>query len=415
MLWAVLAGLAMASEPANVVGGEDAAEGRWPDAAVVYDGSWQVCTGTLIHENLVLTAAHCIGGLDKVELGVADYTDVGETIDVIQEIAYPNGAWSSYDIGILVLEHPASTPPRTIARDCITANDLKDGAEVAIVGWGALNEQGTQYGSELQEAWTTINDHDCTDMSMGCIGSISPGGELIAGGDGIDSCYGDSGGPLYLAADDGEEYLVGVTSRGVYLAGPPCGMGGIYARPDAIIDWIEDQTGETLARPDCGKDDPDNSAPDPYAESVFVDAGDSVGVEVIANDPDVGDAHTFAVIVEPAMGMVTADGGGQFTYTADTNASGADTFVVVVTDDGTPSLSGEATVSVVVDGGNGGNGGNNGPDLPGLAGDTGGWVASFALGDEPGGCGCSSGASAAGAWSLLALAAFVRRRRAGSR
>ena len=44
-----------------------------------------------------------------------------------------------------------------------------------------------------------------------------PGGELIAGGGGIDSCAGDSGGPLYLHTEVGS-YLVGLAVRMAILA-----------------------------------------------------------------------------------------------------------------------------------------------------------------------------------------------------
>ena len=34
----------------------------------------------------------------------------------------------------------------------------------------------------------------------------------------------------------------------------PCGSGGIYVRTDKIIDWIEETTGRTIAKDDCGLD-----------------------------------------------------------------------------------------------------------------------------------------------------------------
>jgi hypothetical protein len=63
---------------------------------------------------------------------------------------------------------------------------------------------------------------------------------------GTDSCFGDSGGPLFL---DGA--LVGVVSRGVGTAGAPCGGGGIYVRADRVVAWIERVTNRKLARATC--------------------------------------------------------------------------------------------------------------------------------------------------------------------
>jgi hypothetical protein len=49
---------------------------------------------------------------------------------------------------------------------------------------------------------------------------------------GPDSCYGDSGGPMY---QDGA--LVGVVSSG--LSGKDCGDGGLYTAPLAFTEWLE--------------------------------------------------------------------------------------------------------------------------------------------------------------------------------
>lgn len=62
--------------------------------------------------------------------------------------------------------------------------------------------------------------------------------EFIAGGDGnADSCYGDSGGPVY-ATVAGKTYLVGTTSRGRREGKVVCGSGTIYTRTSAYADWI---------------------------------------------------------------------------------------------------------------------------------------------------------------------------------
>jgi uncharacterized protein (TIGR03382 family) len=87
----------------------------------------------------------------------------------------------------------------------------------------------------------------------GCVHAIQPGGEFVAGGGGTDSCFGDSGGPVYLDTPRGV-VAIGAVSRGVNGAQMPCGSGGIYVRTDKIIDWIEQTTGRTVAKDDCGLD-----------------------------------------------------------------------------------------------------------------------------------------------------------------
>jgi len=233
----------------RVVGGEPAEEGRWPDAAAVNSGRQTICTGTLIAPTLALTAGHCAGSLTEVVLDTTDLREDGETLRIADTIAYSQ--WqNTYDVSLLILEEAATTTPRIIARDCIADRYLADGAEVAIVGYGATDKWGSRYGTTLMEATTTIVDADCDDPRLGCMPAVSPGGELVAGGDGIDSCSGDSGGPLYLLTSEGD-FLVGVTSRATNTATTPCGDGGIYVRPDALIDWIEEMSGVELEAPSC--------------------------------------------------------------------------------------------------------------------------------------------------------------------
>ncbi len=326
----------------QVVGGADAPVGKWDDTAAVYFGGNQGCTGVLIAPNVALTAGHCIGGISRIMVGSNDLNSGGELIDVIREVRHPSSN-STYDIGVLVLAEPAATTqPRTIARGCVAEQWLEDGAEVAIVGYGALNTNASGFTNILQEAFTTINDHDCEPASFGCQSAVSPGGELTAGGMGIDSCNGDSGGPLYLLTPRGA-FLVGITSRAMFGGGgQPCGDGGIYVRPDAVIDWIEQTAGVTLPEPIC------NFAPEPSAPAIEVVAGESESTTVSANDQDGGDSHNFSVAAAPEFGTVEVDADGVATYTANGDYDGPDAFTIAVTDDGMPVETGEIVVAVTV-------------------------------------------------------------------
>ena len=209
-----------------------------------------MCSGTLIAPDVVLTAGHCIETHPvEVIVGSVELAKPGgEVIKVKSATAYPS--WQqAYDVGVLVLERPASVKPRAIASACSVKEHLKSGSDVRVVGFGLTTPSGTGDNTALHQAMLPVHDATCTE-DPGCQPAVAPGGEFTAGGMGVDSCFGDSGGPLYLSTASGEA-LIGVVSRGEYAGGEPCGGGGIYVRADAVAKWIEKTTGRTLARSTC--------------------------------------------------------------------------------------------------------------------------------------------------------------------
>ncbi len=335
----------------DVVGGRQAPVGKWNDAAAAMVGDQPACSGTLIAPNVVITAGHCINiGIDSVKLGVNDFTAPGgEQIAVMRQVSYPN--WEgTFDVGLLILARESTYTPRVLATGCALERSLHAGATAHIVGYGAIDESGNQYTSELREAETTITDPDCTG-GRGCNGTVAPGGELGAGGGGVDACFGDSGGPLYLDDPSGV-MLVGVTSRGYRGTELPCSEGGIWVRPDAVIDWIEATASITLPRATCG------SPPTATADSteLEVEPGEIVSTGIDVSDPDAADTHTFATGTPAMYGDVATDEDGEVHYRAHEDYLGPDSFTVVVSDSGVPSMSVTVsfTVNVVEDTGGGG-------------------------------------------------------------
>jgi MYXO-CTERM domain-containing protein len=104
--------------------------------------------------------------------------------------------------------------------------------------------------TQLKEAMTAVIDPMCS-TGNGCNTSVAPGGEFIAGGTGsADSCFGDSGGPVYLETSRGP-IVIGAVSRGVNNSATACGGGGIYVRTDKIAQWIDQTAGKVIAKDDC--------------------------------------------------------------------------------------------------------------------------------------------------------------------
>lgn len=250
------------AQPAPIVGGSRVPEGKWNDVVAVI-GAGGSCSGTLIAPDVVLTAGHCIG-IEPYEV-VTSTTDFrrpgGDHIAVKWARAYPD--WTDrYDVGVLMLEHMARPKPRPIAAACHTNERLRDGAPLTIVGYGLVTPAGTDNNTRLHEATAPVLDPFC-ESAPGCESAVRPNGELVAGGRGTDSCFGDSGGPAFLETPAGPA-LVGVVSRGLALPGLPCGNGGVYVRADKIVAWAQAVTGRRFMRTTC-EGERDDRGDDPGA------------------------------------------------------------------------------------------------------------------------------------------------------
>lgn len=311
MHWLILSALAQEAPP--IVGGEPAQQGAWPPVAAVLQDGRLHCTGVLVAPDLVLTAGHCESErLDAVLLNRVDLdSEQGERVAIAEVLAHPDYR-SSYDVALLVLERPAETAPALLALGC-GASLLSDGADAHILGYGATNPAGTQVAEQLMQASLPVHDADCDNIGRGCRQDISPGGELLAGGDGVDSCVGDSGGPLFLTGPRDVPYLAGLTSRAAIPANDNCGDGGIYTRLDAVAPWVEEQTGLTLELPDCQGL---NTAPQPWVDALALAPDEQALVQVDPGDPDAGQEHSYTLLDAPALGELSLSEDGALRYTA---------------------------------------------------------------------------------------------------
>ncbi|HWU89450.1 MAG TPA: trypsin-like serine protease [Kofleriaceae bacterium] len=365
----------------EVIGGGNAATGKWPDVAAVLFAGQQACTGVLIAPTVALTAGHCNDpDLTSILIGTTSLArpSDGETLQVAKRIEYPSSI-STEDFTLLVLERASRVAPRAIATGWARL-DIKNSARVALVGYGAIDRDAQQYINDLQEAETTITDADCT-QKPGCNASVVPGGELGAGGMGIDTCPGDSGGPLYLLTDYGA-FVAGITSRAYDDAQYACKDGGIYGRPDKIVDWIEQNAGVAVTR-----------GPEPTADRITTVRGTGGETSIAANDPK-SKQHVFKIATPPAHGTAAVRDDGRVRVCSDPGAAGEDAVVVNVADPADPARNLDVRIPVTVE---------DGP--PGAD------CSADAFEGDTGGC-CDSGRSPRGSVPLaLGVLLVLRRRR----
>ena len=258
--------LAAVSPAGAITYGElDAGEHPYVGFMIFYDASepgWFSCTGTLLDADTFLTAGHCAFGIgtDFANLGTSGGTDVWVTFDGTEVLAgwplraeigtvYPTveafnaarRAWlesqgfihgtafphprfgetvhqENFDVGVVELNTGVSMPnyaelaPIGTAEILVEASKNKNDALIESVGYGIQAVQPHPLDVETR--------YKSTSRIVGLNSSVSRAGNLHTlnnpsemGGQG-GSCFGDSGGPLFVNNTDD---VVAVVSWGPSL------------------------------------------------------------------------------------------------------------------------------------------------------------------------------------------------------
>ena len=226
-----LQSLAMISVPANaVVNGDeisDAATSKpwvaqiwYSESAETYYDPVFICSGSLITEDKILTAAHCVldEGFYFVKLASNTIEDDAPLLEV--NAAWRNPRYSAKkiinDIGILKLTKPVTNiTPISLPTTAMSAkiNKLKN---YTLYGWG-IDQNGVDatflktalIANQDSAAKKSMSKYGYSSTTMLAAGNYIKAEKIYAG-----ACNGDSGGPLTTVVD-GTEVIIGVTSWGM--------------------------------------------------------------------------------------------------------------------------------------------------------------------------------------------------------
>ncbi|XP_034025345.1 elastase 3 like [Thalassophryne amazonica] len=236
----------------RVVNGVDAKPHSWPwQISLQYerDGVWRhTCGGSLIANNWVMTAAHCINPKLSYRVFVGKYNLIEEEAGskaILPEKMIVHEKWNPIlvalgnDIALIKLSESVTLSDQ-VQLACIppAGTLLQNLYPCYITGWGRLYTGGP-IADKLQQALMPVADHaTCSQPDWWGIAVRTT--MVCAGGDGIVAgCNGDSGGPLNCKNAKGVWEVHGIAS---FVSGLGCNFEKkptVFTRVSAFNDWID--------------------------------------------------------------------------------------------------------------------------------------------------------------------------------
>lgn len=235
----------------RVVGGSTAPPGAWPsqvgllhrDTPSNYQA--QFCGGTVVDRSWILTAAHCVTGINPGSIdiltGTQSLVSGGSRYPAVEIRIVPGyeADRDHRDVALIRLDKPTLAPNQALIA---AGGNVAGGTIVRATGWGTRASGQEQYPTELQEVAVPLRtDAQCSTApaeGMSGYGSAYIASSMIcAGVPGKDTCQGDSGGPLVLG-QGGTSRQIGITSWGIGCGGS---FPGVYSRVAAFTTWIQGQ------------------------------------------------------------------------------------------------------------------------------------------------------------------------------
>jgi V8-like Glu-specific endopeptidase len=232
----------------RIVGGMPTDPGEYPYFATTKSSA--VCGASLIHPDILLTAAHCqddFARIGVVYVGAHKLDTLAMTAEkrtIIRQYPHPDNR----DLMLFQLNETVDTLP------VVTLNSDPDlprfNSTLTAIGFGATSTEYFADSDNLMAVDIYPVDPDTCVRQYNETVTVNPDTMLCAGhtSPNRDSCNGDSGGPLL---DKATGKQVGIVSFGKGCGDPD--FPGVYTRVSTYTSWIHDRICELSVVPpaDC--------------------------------------------------------------------------------------------------------------------------------------------------------------------
>ena len=279
-----------------VVDSDVAALGEFPYFVRSSNALGGLCGGALVHEDIVLTAAHCHGSFSfGVDVSYYNSTTPNFSRQVVVQRRHPNYNLNNKIISSDLLLLKLDSPVLEVEPIRLNANSsAPDKFErLAVCGTGLTEREGIESDTVVKADLFAIPQDVC--MASVDFTNVIIRDDILCAGFPVDNqspCRGDSGGPLVRNHYDQEKEseLVGLVSFGKQCSTEsPIG----FARISTFYDWIMEQVCWLSGNPpgDC----PEQPQPD-SENSMLVTIGILYGDKPADTTFSIRDATTFEIV-----------------------------------------------------------------------------------------------------------------------
>jgi Trypsin len=160
---------------------------------------------------LMKGVAHCDDASVDFQVGAWDDMEDGSSIDIDDEVIHPKYSTSRFSYDIMLFHLDKATTNQYI-RMAPPEATVQDGQKLTVVGFGDTDPTSrTEIADQLQEVELEYVDRSTCNNAYGMVSQDM----ICAAGQDVDSCLGDSGGPLFIKGNSAEEdRLFGLVSWG---------------------------------------------------------------------------------------------------------------------------------------------------------------------------------------------------------
>ncbi|CAB3382867.1 Hypothetical predicted protein [Cloeon dipterum] len=191
----------------RIIGGTNAGKGEFPwQVSLHIRGFGHFCGGAIVSKKHIVTAAHCSKyNLDALSiLAGSIYRDEGIRFGVRSMTLHPGydrriRKVQAYDIAVWELDgyFRYFTFSEYIKPVLFGEDRVKNWWYVTVSGWGRISHSDPATPYNLKKAVLPIvSKEKCNKMYKDFTGRGIKKNTICAGGEGVDTCYGDSGSPL---------------------------------------------------------------------------------------------------------------------------------------------------------------------------------------------------------------------------